>query len=304
MPAANQIDILGLGAVAVDDVICVEGYPPPDTKAQVIGRQRRFGGLTGIALVTAARLGARCAYAGTLGRDELSCFALESLKREKIDVSRVKRTASARPIHSNIVVDQRLGTRNIFFDLDDVVGASIHVPAALIRSCRVLFIDHVGVPGMIRAARLARRAGIPVVADFEVEHDPQFRQLLTLANHLILSQGFARRITGKNSAESAIRALAGPSHDVVVVTCGQEGGWYLARGWKSPKHWDAFKVNAVDTTGCGDVFHGAYAFGLARNLPLEERLELASAAAALKASREAGPAGIPSLQMVRRFLRP
>ena len=82
MPAANQIDILGLGAVAVDDVICVEGYPPPDAKAQVIGRQRRFGGLTGIALVTAARLGARCAYAGTLGRDELSCFALESLKRE------------------------------------------------------------------------------------------------------------------------------------------------------------------------------------------------------------------------------
>ena len=95
MAAANQIDILGLGAVAVDDVICVEGYPPADVKAQVIGRQRRFGGLTGIALVTAARLGARCAYAGTLGRDELSCFALESLKREKIDVSRVKRTASA-----------------------------------------------------------------------------------------------------------------------------------------------------------------------------------------------------------------
>src|SRR6184192_1395168 len=212
MAAANQIDILGLGAVAVDDGICVEGYPPPDTKTQVIGRERRFGGLTGIALVTAARLGARCAYAGTLGRDELSWFALESLKREKIDVSRVKRTASARPIHSNIVVDQRLGTRNIFFDLDHVLGASVHVPAALIRSSRVLFIDHVGVPGMIRAARLARHAGIPVVADFAIEHDPQFRQLFRLANHLILSQGFARRITGKRSPQRAVLALASSGH--------------------------------------------------------------------------------------------
>ena len=75
MPA-KRFDVLGLGAVAVDDLIYVEAYPPPDAKAQVIGRQRRCGGLTSIALVTAARLGARCAYAGALGNDELSEFAL------------------------------------------------------------------------------------------------------------------------------------------------------------------------------------------------------------------------------------
>src|SRR5206468_11017982 len=121
--------------------------------------------------------------------------------------------------------------------------------------------------------------------------------------HLIVSQGFARKLTGKRSPEHAVRALAGAGHEVVVVTCGEKGYWYMNQGLHAPKHQRAFKVKAVDTTGCGDVFHGAYAFGLARNLPLEERLELASAAAALKASRGAGPDGIPSFQMVRRFLR-
>jgi len=77
----------------------------------------------------------------------------------------------------------------------------------------------------------------------------------------------------------------------------------MARGWKVPKHHKAFKVNAVDTTGCGDVFHGAYAFGLARNMSLEERIRFASATAALKASGDAGLAGIPSYEKVRRFLK-
>ena len=300
---AKRIDILGLGAVAVDDFIYVEAYPPPDAKTRVLRRERYCGGLTAIASVAAARLGARCAYAGVLGHDELSCFAAEFLKREKIDLSCMKRITSARPICSNIVVDERRGTRNIFFDVEHAAGAPMDVPASLIGSCRVLLIDHLGVPGMIRAARLARRASVPTVGDFESDDHPRFRELLALADHLIVSQGFARKLTGKWSPDEAVRALAGAGHEVVVVTCGDKGYWYSNRGMPAPKHQRAFKVKAVDTTGCGDVFHGAYAFGLARNLPLEERLELASAAAALKAGTGAGPDGIPSFQMVRRFLR-
>jgi ribokinase len=299
----KQIDILGLGAVAVDDFIYVEAYPRPDAKARVLRRERYCGGLTAIALVAAARFGARCAYAGVLGQDELSCFAAQFLKREKIDLSWMKRTASARPICSNIVVDQRRGTRNIFFDVEHAAGAPMDVPASLIGSCRVLFIDHVGVPGMIRAARLARRASVPIVADFESDDHPRFGELLPLVDHLILSEDFAKKLTGKRSPEQAVRALAEAGHEVVVVTCGDKGCRYSKRGMPAPKHQRAFKVKAIETTGCGDVFHGAYAFGLARNLPLEERLELAAAAAALKAGTGAGPDGIPSLQMVGRFLK-
>ena len=192
MKQRPTLDILGLGAVAVDDLIFVDSYPPADAKARVVRRERHCGGLTATALVAAARLGARCAYAGVLGNDELSSFVLTCLEREGVEVSCAQRNSSARPVHSNIVVDQRRGTRNIFYDLERVVGASVRTPARLIRSCRVLFVDHMGVPGMVRAARLARRAGIPVVADLEIDDDPQFRQLLALADHLILSRDFAR----------------------------------------------------------------------------------------------------------------
>ena len=303
MPAVKKFDVLGLGGVAVDDFIYVEAYPAPDTKVQVIGRQRTCGGLTAIALVAAARLGGRCAYAGVLGHDELSRFALGCLKEEKIDVSWVRQRSSARPIHSNIIVDKRRGTRTIFFDVERVAGAGVDVPAALIPSCRVLFIDNLGVRGMIRAARLARQAGIPVVADFESDRDKRFPELLSLADHLIVSRGFALTLTGCLAPQKAVHALARSSREVTVVTCGEEGCWYLARGWKVPKHQRAFRVKAVDTTGCGDVFHGAYAFALARNLSLEERLRLAAAAAALKASRGGGLAGIPYLRSVQRFLK-
>ena len=298
----KAIDVLGLGAVAVDDLIYVDAYPPPDAKARVMRLERHCGGLAATALVAAARLGARCAYAGVLGHDELSDFALACMEREGIDVSRVERKASSGPVHSHIIVDQRRGTRNVFSYEPRVVGAGLRTPAALIASSRVLLVDHLGVPGMIRAARLARRAGIPVVADIESDRHPQIHQLLALTDHLIASQSFAARITGAGSAERAVRKLTRPDRQVAVVTCGDQGCWYLGRGSSSPKHQPAFRVRAVDTTGCGDVFHGAYAFALARGMPLEERIRFAAAAAALKATKPGGQAGIPSLRAVRSYL--
>jgi len=90
---------------------------------------------------------------------------------------------------------------------------------------------------------------------------------------------------------------------VVVVTCGADGCWYLEPGSATPRHQPAFTVKVVDTTGCGDVFHGAYATGLARGMPVAERIRFAAAAAALKATQTGGQAGIPSLAEVQSFLR-
>jgi sulfofructose kinase len=248
-------------------------------------------------------LGARCAYAGVLGRDELTAFALSRMEREGIDVPATERRSSAGPAHSHIIVDRRHGTRNIFSYRPRGIGASLRTPAALIASCRVLLVDHVGVPGMIRAARIARRAGIPVVADIESDHHSRAQLLLDLADHLIISQAFGQKLTGATSPEQALHKLINPGRQATVITCGAQGCWYAGRDCSVPKHEPAFKVRIVDTTGCGDVFHGAYAFALVRGLPLAERIRFAAAAAALKAARPGGQAGIPSLRAVRNFLK-
>jgi sugar/nucleoside kinase (ribokinase family) len=298
-------DILGLGCVAIDDLLYVAAYPPADAKVPVLRRERHCGGLTATALVAAARLGSRCAYAGTLGEDELSAFVLRRLAEEGIDVSLVRRCPGARPIHSTVVVEESRQTRTIFYDLEGVLGAGADWPPEdVIRSARVLYVDHFGVEGMTRAARIAHTVGIPVVADFESNQGPGFPDLLALIDHLIVSDSFALVLTGAASPAEAVTCLGIQQGQVVIVTCGAQGCWYAGTSEASrPRHQRAFAVPAVDTTGCGDVFHGAYASALARGLDLDERVRFAAAAAALKATQRGGQAGIPTRAAVETFLK-
>ena len=164
-----SIDILGLGAVAVDDLLYVQEYPPANQKVLIQHRERHGGGLTATALVAASRLGVSCAYAGMLGTDELSQFVISALEKEGIDLTWLKTLPDARPVYSLVVVDHS-GQRNIFVDLNCLAGAAEDwPPAEIIRSCRLLFVDQLGLPGMLRAARIARAQAIPVVADLEID---------------------------------------------------------------------------------------------------------------------------------------
>jgi len=297
----SQIDILGLGAVAVDDLVYVELYPTPDTKVRVLDRDRQCGGLTATALVAAARLGCRCAYAGVTGTDEASEFALAAMAGQGIRVDLANRRADKRIFHSTIIVDRR-GTRTLLCDGRNVQGAGEDWPDAdIIQSCGVLFVDHIGMAGMVRAARIARSAGIPVVADVERTPSKLFDELMHLIDHLIVPVGFAREITGLNEPDQAAAALWSDNRQAVVVTCGEDGSWYLGPGSK-PSHQKAYQVQVVDTTGCGDAFHGAYAASLIRGLNLNDRIRLASATAALKATHRGGQAGCPMLAEVEAFL--
>ena len=299
----SSIDILGVGCVAVDDLLYVADYPAADGKTQVLGRERHCGGLTATALVAAARLGAQCGFAVTLGDDELSRFVLECLREEGIELEWVRRSPDARPIHSTVIVDRRRGTRTILYDLDGFQATGPDWPdEKAVRSARVLFVDHVAAEDAIRAAGIARAAGIPVVADLESDRAPRFSELLGLVDHLVVSRGFAEQLTGASDPAAAAQAMA-PDRQAVVVTCGPKGCWYL--GSDEPgaaRHQPAFAVDVVDTTGCGDVFHGAYAAALAEGSDLAARVRLAAATAALSATRPGGQAGIPVRQAVQAFL--
>ena len=298
------IDVLGLGAVAVDDLIYLPEYPRPDSKVRVVRRERHAGGLTGTALVAAARMGRRCAYAGVLGDDGLSRFILESFAAEGVDTSAVVRRPDARPYHSTILVDLKGQTRTILSDASGVISADPCGPAeALVRSAEVLFVDHVGLEAMTRAARLARGSGIPVVGDFDRRFDAPFDELLSLVDHLVVPRGFALGITGAADTAAAVRGLWNDGRSAVVATDGAAGSWYASRELPGRVvHQPAFRVEPVDTNGCGDVFHGCYAALLCEGASAAQRVRFAAAAAAMKATRRGGQQGIPSREEAEGFL--
>jgi sulfofructose kinase len=297
-----MVDVLGIGIAAVDDMIRVQRFPEPDTKVRVTGSDRACGGLTATALVAAARLGASTAFAGVLGPDDLSDFVLRSLEAEGVDVSHVVRLPHAGPGRSIIVVDPE-GRRIVYSDPSRTIAASeVSPPPAVVRGARVLLVDHVRVPASVRAARVARAAQIPVVGDLERSDHPRFPDLLALVDHLVIPVAFGARLTGASDPSGILTALRAPGR-TTVLTVGADGAWYLGPdAADAPAHVPAFAVDVVDTTGCGDAFHGAYAAGLAFGIDLAGRVRLASAVAALTATRLGGQVGLPDRATVDAFL--
>ena len=306
MKNAHRWDVLGFGIVTVDDFLIVESYPSPDAKTPVLEQTRQGGGLTGTALVAASRLGAKCAYGGVLGEDELSEWTLSELEHEGIDCASVIREPDASLIHAIIVVDRTNHTRNIFFSEAGVeFRPSSRIDATLISQAKVLFVDHGEIESALHAVVLARKLGIPTVADIERNKHPQTSELIAQIDHLILSMGFACEYTGTDSPAKAVESLhKSTRRSCTAVTAGKEGCWYISEEKEDYiQHQSAFEVDVVDTTGCGDVFHGAYAAGIAWDWDVSRCIRFAAATAAIKATKAGGRAGIPDRATVCQFLR-
>ena len=297
-------DVLGIGAVAVDDLVYVAGYPPADTKVPILQELREGGGLAGTALVTVARLGGTAAYLGVLGTDDLSTFTLAELGEAGVDCSQVVTKAQARPIHSVIVVDRSNGQRTLFYSLEGVTAPDpARITASVIRQARVLFVDST-VTGVGRhAALLAREAGVPVVADLEDPNAASVMELAAEVDHLIVGVTFAGQVTGASSPEQMVRALWHPGASACVVTAGGQGCWFMSHETgRDVIHHPAPRVEVVDTNGCGDVFHGAYAASIARGASVARAVAVATVTAAQKATQRGGRQGIPNRETVERIL--
>jgi len=295
-------DVLGIGGCAVDELVMLDRFPEPDSKMPVQGLQRQGGGLTATALTAAARLGAGAAYCARLGGDELSLYTLDQLELEGVDCSPCRRQPAGRPDHSVILIDTVRHTRTILYDRGDFDPGADWVTSQLVGRCRVLLIDHRAPLAGLRAAVTANALGIPVVADVEWEVFPGIDAFLAAVDHLIIGSRLARLWSKAGTAEGALEALRSAGRACAVVTDGGNGCWYSENGGR-PRYQPAFQVEVADTTGCGDVFHGAYAAALARGLPVEQAVRIASGAAAVKATRTGGRAGIPNWVQLQEFLR-
>jgi len=281
-----SFDILGMGCAAVDDIIYVKSYPPVNIKIPVLRRKREVGGLTARALIAASNLGAKCAYSAVLGVNDLSEYVFNEFQLAGIDVESVKKNDEAGPIHTVAIVAEEEPTRNTFFDVSYWNNGILDYCTSddLINSARVLLIDnYIGIKSAIKATKIAREASIPVVGDLEDNDYDDFDQLLNLVDHLIISNDFALKISGCSHPEDAVEKLWDTDKEFIAVTNGEDGCWYRCSGDSKIYHQPAFSVPVVDTTGCGDVFHGVYALALAKRLPAYDRVKIASASAALKA---------------------
>lgn len=292
--AGRGWDVLGIGAVAVDDLLYVDAYPGPDSKVRIRSERREGGGLVATALVTVARLGGSSAFLAVLGHDELSVFAIRELERAGVDGSRIIRRAAARPVHSRIIVDGHTGQRTILYSMTGVIAPSTEEIAQTdVETCRVLLVDSTVVPTACHAARLARRSGIPVVADLEHPDEPGVDELMNLVDHLVVGSRFAVGVTGERAA-AAVHRLWRPGMAACVVTAGEEGCWFRALETDGRvRHAPALPVQAVDTNGCGDVFHGAYAARIAMGDGVAAAVTAATRMAAAKAARGGGWDAIP-----------
>ena len=300
--AAKTIDLFGFGIAAVDDLIEIPYFPPSGAKLEVVSRQRQGGGLCATALVAAARLGLKCTYGGFLGCNELSDFTRETFRKEGVGFVEEVAYPEAEPFHSSILVDRNTGERTIFYSREKVVEPNArNIRADLIAESRALFVDHLGPQGTIQACKVARKLGIPIIADIENVNESGVREVINLSDHLVISIRLALELTGCDDAESTVMSLA-QNRVCTVLTDGASGCWFVEGREMRVNHQPAFEVDVVDTTGCGDVFHGAYAAALLAGAPAPEAIRFASAAAAIKATRSGGQLGIPDRATVERFL--
>lgn len=296
----RKFDVVGIGCSAVDYLGVVPRFPEPDVKMQMLDLTRQGGGLAATAMVTVSRLGARAAYVGKIGDDAFGRFIVEELEKEGVSAEHcvIERGGSAR--FAFIIVDREKGTRTILWSQKGVAALTEReLDWASVLSTRVLLVDEHEPEASLAAAASARKAGIRVVLDAE-KVDAVTSALVKLADTVIVPAHFAFELTGERAVERAADSMRREGGGTVVITAGA-GGSYYADGTER-FHQPAFGVDVVDTTGAGDVFHGAFAFALLHDWTARERAEFASAVAALKCRKLGGRAGIPSLAETLAFL--
>lgn len=297
-----MFDIIGYGSVSVDDLIFVDHYPQSDSKIEVIRRERHGGGLTGTALVTAARLGIKTALWGALGHDELSIFTINEFQKENVDLSMVLRSKIAQPIYSTIIIDLQTGERTIFYSLENVDPlTSKDIPPDLCAITRYLFIDNYAVEKFDTLIAMAKESKTPIIADIENKRVVEYPEALAAIDFLIMNIKMAAEITERNTPTSILNKLDSQDRQCSVITQGDHGCWYKTSE-PGIYHLPAYHVDVLDTTGCGDVFHGAFAAALIYGKTIHDAVAWGSAAAAIKATQPGGRKGIPDLKTLQAFI--
>jgi len=296
---SGQPRIAGAGICCLDHILVAPRIPWGGT-AHASDHLTQGGGLVATALVACARLGAGCDLLSILGDDAIGDQILDELRQEGISVSGVVRVPGGSSPFSFVHVDERSGERTIFHRPGR--GLRWNGQGCDLRSIAesdALLVDHVYPDLSLAAAATAREHGVPVVGD--VMPDAVSQEMLRQIDVLIVPRQFAHSIGLDADLDAALDAIHRLGPPTAVITLGEEGWVSSDPGGRG--RGDAYRVAAADTTGAGDVFHGAFAYGLARGWETIRCADFAAAVAAIKCTGPGGRTAIPSLSQAIEFLR-
>jgi len=296
---SKKLDCLGLGIAPVDLLMGIDKYPPPGAKIDASNLTIQGGGPIPTAMVTMARLGMKPGLLAPVGDDIFGRFVMDELKKDKVDTSCIVRKKKPTPIAAGWI-EKDNGRRTIVLDLKiELKPTDIRLDK--LPKIRAVHLDGRYLPACLKLARWARKNNIPVVFDIGSLRNDVSR-LIPLTDHLVVPEEFALPFTNCRKPEKAIEKLSRICRGTVVVTAGTRGsvGYSRETGFVRQK---AYRVKTVDTTGAGDSYHGAYIFGLLKGWDLAERLNFASAVAAIKCTKPGGRTGIPSYRQTVDFIK-
>jgi len=295
IPGNRKFQVIGFGENAVDQVCKVPEFPRHDTKVQMEKMLMLGGGTIATACTLCARYGLRTRYVGRVGDDEKGDFARRELDAEPMDcVIEVVPMASSH--FSLIIVDRPTGGRTILWERDPrlLYAEGELSPKALVEG-QILHLDGNDVAASIQAATWARENGMRVFLDVDKVQD-NVDQLLSLVDFAIPSVEFVKNFSGSEDWREGLRTVKEYCRGLVVVTLGEQGSAVL---WEGDIHkYKAFPIKTVDSTGAGDVFHGAFIYGMLQGWPLGRCMKFSNAAGGLACTRLGARSAIPTLEEV------
>ena len=294
-------DVVGVGLNSTDTLLIVPHFPAYAGKAPFHQEIVAPGGQVASALAACSRLGLRTTYIGAVGDDERGRIQLESLAQAGIDAAGVQRRANCATQSAYIIVDSATGERTVFWRHDDCLRIDPDQIAPEQIACgRLLHIDGHDTLAVARAAAIARAHGIPVTVDVDTIYHG-FERVLPNVDYLVASSEFPAAWTGERDPFKALETLQNEYHmRVAAMTLGAHGA--LARENGRFCYAPAFVVNAVDTTGAGDVFHGAFCYAVLQGMPMRQALDFSNAMAALNCTALGARGGIRGPEEIQALM--
>ena len=297
----SRLDVVGFGLNATDTIISLPHFPVFDSKVELLSADLRAGGQVASALVACQFWGLRARYIGKVGDDAAARFQAEELMRAGVEAHLLQVSDCASQI-AFIIVDEKSGERTILWKRDRRLAVRPEeLKREWVEDASALLVDGHDTAAAIAAARIARESGIPVIADLDNLYDG-VQVLLEHTDYLMASRDFPTQLLGiPDPLESLPEISRRYECRVAGITLGRLGA--LAWDGQQFSYCRGFVVKANDTTGAGDIFHGAFLYALLQGWELDRILEFSCAGAALNCTALGARGGIRPIAEIERLIR-